>query len=219
MVIIPDSYSLNHPLHTVHNRAVILLSSPLPKPHLRGRSCWVEVVNVVHGVWVRVVAGADSHVTALLPVRADVLAQRRGLLEAAVAEGAAARPLAGVDELMVFEVLQAAQALPADGAHVGFLPGVRAPVFAQTVQVAEAVPALRAGVRLLARVYAQVGLERPGLAEAAAADSARVGLLAGVDADVLLQAGDQAEGLSALQAVVRPVSGGLPCRVGGRRSR
>ncbi len=158
---VTNSYSLNPPLHTVHNRAVVLLSSPLPKPHLRGRGCWMEVVNVIHGVWVRVITGTNSHVTAFLPVRADVFPQRRGLLEAAVAEGAAARSLSGVDELVVFEVLQAAQALPTDGAHVGFLPGVRAPVFAQTVQVAEAVSTLGARVWLLARVYAQVGFKRP----------------------------------------------------------
>lgn len=102
----------------------------------------MQVVNVVHGVRVRVVAGTDSQVAALLPVGADVFPQRRRLLEAAVAEGAAAGPLPGVDELVVLEVLQATQALPADGAHVGFLSSVRAPVLAQTVQVAEAVPAL-----------------------------------------------------------------------------
>lgn len=121
----------------------------------------MEIVNVIHGVWVRVVAGPNSQVTALLPVRADVFPQRRGLLEAAVAEGATARPLSGVDELVVLKVLQATQALSADGAHVRFLPGVCAPVFAQTVQVAEGVSALRARVRLLTRVYAQVGFKGP----------------------------------------------------------
>lgn len=155
----------------------------------------MEVVNVVR---VRVVGGAYPHVAALLAVRAHVLAQRRGLLEGAVAERTAARPLPGVDELVVLEVLQAAQALPADGAHVGLLASVCAAVFAQAVQVAEAVPALGAGVRLLARVDAQVRFERPRLAEAAPADAARVGLLPRVDADVLLQAGDQTESLSAL---------------------
>lgn len=121
----------------------------------------MEIVNVIHGIWVRVVTGTNSHVAAFLPVCADVFPQRRRLLEAAVAEGAAARPLSGVDELVVFEVLQAAQPLPADGAHVGFLSGVCAPVFAQTVQVAEAVSTLRARVWLLACVYTQVGLKRP----------------------------------------------------------
>lgn len=170
----------------------------------------MKVVNVIHGVWVRVITGTDSHVTAFLPVRADVLPQCRGLLEAAVAEGAAARSLSGVDELVVFEVLQAAQALPADGAHVWFLPRVCASVFAQTVQVAEAVSTLRTRVRFLTRVYAQVGLKGARLTETAATDRARVWLLSGVDANVLLQAGDQAEGLSALQAVVGPISRGLP---------
>lgn len=85
----------------------------------------MEVVHIIHGVWVRVVAGANSQVAALLPVRADVLPQRGGLLEAAVAEGATAGSLSSVDELVVFEVLQAAQALPADGAHVRLLPRVR----------------------------------------------------------------------------------------------
>lgn len=121
----------------------------------------MEVINVVHGVRVGVVARADSHVTTLLPVCADVFPQGRGLFEAAVAERAAARPLPGVDELVVFQVLQATQPLPTDGTHVGFLSRVRAPVFPQTIQVAEAVPALGARVRLLACVYAQVGFERP----------------------------------------------------------
>lgn len=102
----------------------------------------MEVVNIIHGIWVRVITGSDPHVTAFLPMRADVFPQRRGLLEAAVAEGAAAWSLSGVDELMVFEVLQAAQALSTDGTHVRFLSGVCAPVFAQTVQVAEAVSTL-----------------------------------------------------------------------------
>lgn len=169
----------------------------------------MEVINVVHGVWVRVITGPDSHVTALLPVRTDVFPQRSRLFEAAVAERAAARSLSGVDELVVFEVLQAAQSLPTDGAHVGFLSRVRAPVFAQTVQVAEAVSTLRARVRLLACVYTQVSFKGAGLAEATATDSARVRLLSSVDADVLLQAGDQTEGLSALQAVMRTISRGL----------
>ncbi len=121
----------------------------------------MEIVNVIHGVWVRVITGTNSHVTTFLPVRADVFPQRCGLLEAAVAEGAAARPLSSVDELVVFEVLQAAQALPADGTHVGFLSGVCASVFAQTVQVSEAVSTLRARVWLLTRVYAQVGFKSP----------------------------------------------------------
>lgn len=178
----------------------------------------MEVVNVIHGVCVRVVTGTDPHVAAFLPVRADVFPQCGGLLESAVAEGAAARPLPGVNELVVFEVLQAAQALPADGAHVGFLPRVCAPVLAQTVQVAEAVSTLRARVWLLTRVYAQVGFKRSRLTEAAAADSTRVGLLSGVDADVLLQAGDQAESLSTLEAMVRPISRWFPYCVRGRRS-
>lgn len=121
----------------------------------------MEVVYVIHGIWVCVIAGADPHVAAFLPVRADVFPQRRRLLEAAAAEGAAARPLSSVNQLVVLEMLQAAQTLPADGAHVRFLPGVRAPVFAQTVQVAEAVSTLGARVRLLARVDAQVGFEGP----------------------------------------------------------
>lgn len=119
----------------------------------------MKVVNVIHGVWVRVVTGTNSHVTAFLPMCADVLPQRGGLLEAAVAEGAAARSLSGVDELVVFEVLQPAQTLPTDGAHVRFLSRVRASVFAQTVQVAEAVSTLRTRVRFLTCVYAQVGLK------------------------------------------------------------
>lgn len=102
----------------------------------------MKVVNVIHGVWVRVIAGTNPHVTAFLPVRADMLPQRCRLFEAAVAEGAAARSLSSVDELVVFEVLQATQALPADGAHIRFLPCVCASVFAQTVQVAEAVSTL-----------------------------------------------------------------------------
>lgn len=178
----------------------------------------MEVVNIIHGVWVRVIAGANSQVTALLPVRADVFPQRCRLLEAAVAEGATAGSLSSVDELVVLEVLQAAQALPADGAHVWLLSRVRAPVFAQTVQVAEGVSTLRARVWLFTRVYAQVSLKSPRLAEAAAAHSTRVGLLSCVDADVLLQAGDQSEGLSTLQAVVRPISRGFHCCVRGRRS-
>lgn len=178
----------------------------------------MEIVYIIHGVRVRVITGSDPHVTAFLPVRADVFPQRCRFLEAAVAEGAAAGSLSGVDELVVFEVLQAAQALPADGAHVGFLSGVCAPVLSQTVQVAEAISTLRARVRLLARVYAQVGLKRPGLAEATAADSTWVGLLSSVDADVLLQAGDKTERLSTFQAVVRPISRGFPCCVRGRRS-
>lgn len=138
-----DSYSYIYKLlHTIHHRAVVLVSSPLPEPHLRGRRCRVEVVNVVQNVLLCFVHGNNPQVTALLPVRADVFAQRRGLLEAAVAEGAAAGPLPGVDQLVVFQVLQAAQALPTDGTNVRFFPGVRAPVFAQTVQVAEAVPTL-----------------------------------------------------------------------------
>lgn len=114
----------------------------------------MKVVNVINGVWVRVITGTNSHVTAFLPVCADVFPQRCRLLKAAIAEGAAARPLAGVDELVVFEVLQAAQALPTDGTHIGFLSGVCAPVFAQTVQVAEAVSTLRARVWLLTCVCA-----------------------------------------------------------------
>lgn len=102
----------------------------------------MKVVNVIHGVWVCLVASAQSHVATFLPVRADMLPQRRRLFKAAIAEGAAAGPLSGVDELVVFEMLQAAQTLPADGTHVGFLPRVRAAVFAQTVQVAETVAAL-----------------------------------------------------------------------------
>lgn len=179
----------------------------------------MEVVDVIQSVRVRVLRGTDSHVASFLSVRADVLPERGGFFEGAVAEGAAAGPLARVDELVVLEVLQAAQALPTDGAHVGLLPRVRAPVLAQAVQVPEAVPALGAGVRFLARVNAQVRFQRPRLAEAAAADSARIGLLSGVDADVLLQAGNQAEGLSALQTVVGTVSGGLPRSVGCRRTR
>lgn len=118
----------------------------------------MEVVHVIDGVWVGVVAAANRQLPALLAVRADVLSQRCRLLEGAVAEGAAAGPFPRVDELVVFKVLQAAQALPADGAHVRFLARVRAPVLAQTIQVAEAVPTLRAGVWLLTRVYAQVSL-------------------------------------------------------------
>lgn len=102
----------------------------------------MKVVNVIHGIWVRVITGTNPHVTAFLPVCTDVLPQRRRLLEGAVAEGAAARSLSGVDELVVFEVLQAAQAFPADGAHIRFLPCMCASVFAQTVQVAEAVSTL-----------------------------------------------------------------------------
>lgn len=206
-------------LHTVGHRAVLLLGPPLPKPHLRRRGSRVEIVHVVDGVRVGVVAGAHAHVAALLAVRADVLAQRRRLLEGAVAEGAAAGPLPRVDELVVLQVLQAAQTLPADGAHVRLLARVRAPVLAQTVQVAEAVSALGAGVGLLARVDAQVRLQRPRLAEAAPAHAAGVRLLPGVDADVLFEAGDQTESLPALQAVVRAVARRLACRVGCRRSR
>lgn len=179
----------------------------------------MEVVHIINGVLVRFVIGGDSHVTAFVAVGADVFPQRCGLFEGAVAEGTAARPLASVDELVVFEVLQAAQPLPTDGAHVRFLPRVRAAVLAQAIQVAEAVPALGARVRLLTGVYAQVRFQRPGLAEATAADATRVRLLSRVDADVLLQAGDQTEGLPTLQAVVRPVCRGLPCCVRGRRPR
>lgn len=179
----------------------------------------MEIVHVVDGVWVRVVAGADAQLPALLAVRADVFAQRRRLLEGAVAKGAAAGSLPGVDELVVFEVLQATQALPADGAHVRLLARVRAPVLAQTVQMAEAIPTLGAGVRLLARVYAQVSFQRPRLAEAAPADSARVWLLPSVDADVFFQAGDETEGLSTFQAVVWAISRRLARRVRRRRSR
>lgn len=121
----------------------------------------MKVVNVINGIWVRVVIGTNSHVTAFLPVRADVFPQRCRLLEAAVTEGAAAWPLPSVDELVMFEVLQAAQALPTDGTHIGFLPSVRAPVFAQTVQVPETVSTLRTRVRLLTCVYAQVGFKGP----------------------------------------------------------
>lgn len=213
-------YCVPADLHAVHHRAVLLLGPPLPEPHLRGRGRRVEIVHVVDGVWVRVVAGADAQLAALLAVGADVLAQRRRLLEGAVAEGAAAGSLPGVDELVVLEVLQATQALPADGAHVRLLARVRAPVLAQAVQMAEAIPALGAGVRLLARVDPQVSFQRPRLAEAAPADPARVGLLPSVDADVLFQAGDEAEGLSAFQAVVRAISRRLARRrVGRRRSR
>lgn len=209
--------SLRSALNTVCNRAVLLLlRPPFPEPHLRRGSRGMEAIDVVHGVWVRLLAGADAHVAALVAVRPGVLAQRRGFLEGAVAEGAAAGPLPGVDELVVLEVLQATQALPADGAHVGLLARVRAPVLAQTVQVAEAVAAFGARVGLLAGVNAQVRFERPGLSEAAATHRARVRLLARVDADVLLQAGDQTEGLAALQAVMRPVRRGLPRGVGGR---
>lgn len=116
----------------------------------------MEIVHVINGVRVCVVAGADSQLPALLAVRADVFSERRRLLEGAVAKGAAAGSFPRVDELVVFEVLQATQALPADGAHVRLLTRVRAPVLAQAVQMAEAVATLRAGVRLLTRVYAQV---------------------------------------------------------------
>lgn len=150
---------LKYPLNTVHNRAVVLLSSPLPKPHLRRRSGRMETVYVVQSIWVGVITGAHAHVAAFLAVRTDVFPQCSRLLEAAVAEGAAARSLPSVDELVVFEVLQAAQALPTDCTHIGFLSGVCAPVFAQTVQVAEAVSTLRARVRLLSCVYAQVSFE------------------------------------------------------------
>lgn len=201
-------------LHAVGHRAVLLLGSPLPEPHLRRRGCRVEIVHVVDGVRVSVVAGADPHVAALLAVRADVLPQRRRLLEGAVAEGAAAGSFPRVDQLVVLEVLQAAQALPADGAHVRLLAGVRAPVFAETVQVAEAVPTLGAGVRLLTCVYAQVSFQRPRLAEAAPADATGVRFLSGVDADVFFEAGNQTESLPTLQAVVRAISRGLACRVG-----
>ena len=119
----------------------------------------METVYVVQSIRVGVITGAHAHVAAFLAVRTDVFPQRSRLLEAAVAEGAAARSLPSVDELVVFEVLQAAQALPADGAHIWFLPRVRASVFAQTVQVAEAVSTLRTGVWFLTCVYAQVGLK------------------------------------------------------------
>lgn len=89
----------------------------------------MEVINVIHSVWVCVIIGSNSHVTTFLPVRTDVFPQRCGLFEAAVAEGTAARPLSSVDKLVVFEVLKAAQALPAYGTHVRFLSCVRAPVF------------------------------------------------------------------------------------------
>lgn len=102
----------------------------------------MEVINVVHGVWVGVFIGADSHVTAFLAVRADVFPQSRRLFESAVAERAAARPLSGVDQLVVFQVLQATEPLPTDGTHVGLLPRVGAPMFTQTIQVAEAISAL-----------------------------------------------------------------------------
>lgn len=140
--ILTGRWPFSHPLHTVHDRAVIVFRSPIPEPHLRGRRCWMEIVNVIHGVWVRVITGPDSQVTTLLPVRADVFPQRCGLLEAAVAEGATTWPFSSVDELVVLEVLQATQALSADGANIGFLASVCAPVFAQTVQVAEGVSAL-----------------------------------------------------------------------------
>lgn len=173
----------------------------------------MEVVNVIQGIWICVISGTNSHVTPFLSVCADVFPQRCWLLEAAVAEWAAARPLTSVDELVVFEMLQAAQALPTDGTHIRFLSGVCAPMFAQTIQVAETVSTLRTRVWLFTRVYAQVGFKGPRLTEATATDSTWVGLLSCVNADVLLQAGDQAESLSALQAVVRPISRGISCCV------
>lgn len=120
----------------------------------------MQAVDVVDGVGVRLLgAGGHGQMACLLSVRAHVLSQRRRLLEGAVAEGAAARPLAGVDQLVVLQVLQATQPLAADGTHVGLFAGVRAPVLAQAVQVAEAVAALGAGVWLLACVDPQVGFE------------------------------------------------------------
>lgn len=121
----------------------------------------MQVVNVINSVWVRVIAGTDSHVAPLLAMSTDVFPQCSGFLEAAVAEGAAARPLSGVDELVVFEMLQAAQALPTYGTDIRLLPRVRASVFAQAVQMAETVSALRARVWLLTCVYAQVRFKCP----------------------------------------------------------
>lgn len=119
----------------------------------------METVNVIQSIWVGVIAGAHAHVATFLAVRADVFPQCSRFLEAAVAEGAAARSLSSVDELVMFKVLQTAQAFPTDSTHIRFLSGVCAPVFAQTVQVAEAVSTLRARVRFLTCVYAQVGFE------------------------------------------------------------
>lgn len=119
----------------------------------------MEVVNVVNSVWIGFIIASDSHVSTFLSVGSDVFSERRGLLEAAAAEGTAAGSLSGVDELVVLEMLQSAQTFPTDGTHVGFLSCVRASVFAQTVQMSETVPTLRAGVRLLPRVDTQVSLQ------------------------------------------------------------
>lgn len=93
----------------------------------------MEAVDVVQGVWVRILSHACLHVARLFTVSADMLAQRRRLLEGAVAEGAAAGFLSGVDALVVLQVLQSAQTLATDGTHVGLVTSVGALVLAQAI--------------------------------------------------------------------------------------
>lgn len=152
-------------------------------------------------------------------VRADqVLPEAGGVLERTLAQRASARTLAGVDALMVLEVLQPAEAFTAHATGVRLLARVRAAVLAQAVQVAETGTALAAHVRLLARVDAQVRLESAGFAESPSAHAARVRLLSRVDAQVLLQARQQPERLAALQAKMRSLTGHLAHQLRGRAS-
>lgn len=117
-------------LNTVHCCIVLFLCSPVFKPHLRGRRSRVKVVHVIYGLLFLVPIGSAAHVSTLVPVCADMFAQRGRFFEGAVAVGAAARPLSSVNELVMLEVLQSAQALAADATDVRFLTGMCAPVFA-----------------------------------------------------------------------------------------
>lgn len=139
----------------------------------------------------------------------QVLPETSGVLERALAQRASARSLAGVDALMVLEVLQAAEALSTHRAGVRLLARMRASVFAQAVQVAKTCAALAARIRLLTCVDAQMRLERARFTESSSAHAARVRLLSRVDAQVLLQAREQPERLAALQAEVRSLTGHL----------
>lgn len=93
----------------------------------------MEAVDVVQGVWVWLLSQACLHVARLLTVSADMLAQRRRLLEGAVTEGADAGFLSSMDALVVLQVLQSAQTLATDGTHVGLVTSVGALVLSQAV--------------------------------------------------------------------------------------
>lgn len=108
-------------------------------------------------------------------------------------EGSGQSPLTGV----FVEAGQLAEAAVADGAPVRPLAGVRPQVHRQVALLHEAAAAVRAGERLLARMAADVPHQRRPPAEALSADGAAVRPLARVDPHVRPQVPPQGETLTA----------------------